>query len=115
MFSTKTSVLEISYLDEGDRQGPVVFLLHGWPDDVHAWRAVAPVLNNAGYRTIIPYLRGFGRTRFLNKETTRDGRGVALAQDVIDLADALGIDSFYVAGHDWGARAAYVLSLLFLP
>lgn len=93
--------------------GPVVFLLHGWPDDIRAWSQVGPMLNAAGFRTIIPYLRGFGRTRFLSKETIRDGRGVALAQDVIDLADALGISSFYVAGHDWGARAAYLLAALF--
>jgi pimeloyl-ACP methyl ester carboxylesterase len=113
MHAIKTSVLEISYLDEGPRQGPVVFLLHGWPDDIRAWRKVAPMLNAAGFRTIIPYLRGFGLTRFLSKETVRDGRGVALAQDAIDMADALGVATFFVAGHDWGARAAYLLAALF--
>jgi pimeloyl-ACP methyl ester carboxylesterase len=113
MLATKTSLLEISFLDEGPREGPVVFLLHGWPDDIRAWGKVAPILNGAGYRTIVPYLRGFGHTRFLAKETVRDGRGVALAQDVIDLADALGINTFFVAGHDWGARAAYLLAALF--
>jgi pimeloyl-ACP methyl ester carboxylesterase len=113
MLVLKTSLLEISYRDEGPRQGPVVFLLHGWPDDIRAWNGVAPLLNAAGFRTIIPYLRGFGLTRFLSKETVRDGRGVALAQDVIDHADALGINNFFVAGHDWGARAAYLLAALF--
>lgn len=115
MLAVKTSLLEISFLDEGPRQGPVVFLLHGWPDDIRAWGKVAPLLNAAGFRTIVPYLRGFGLTRFLAKETLRDGRGVALAQDVIDLADALGITNFFVAGHDWGARAAYLLAALFPP
>jgi pimeloyl-ACP methyl ester carboxylesterase len=87
--------------------------LHGWPDDVRAWSGVAPILNTAGFRTITPYLRGFGPTRFLSKETVRDGRGVALVQDLIDLADGLGINKFFVAGHDWGARAAYMLAALF--
>lgn len=113
MPAIKTSLLDISYLDEGPRQGPAIFFLHGWPDDIHAWSDVTPTLNAAGYRTITPYLRGFGLTRFLAKETIRDGRGVALAQDTIDLADALHLTNFYVAGHDWGARAAYLLAALF--
>jgi len=112
MLAIKTSLLEISFLDEGPRKGPVIFLLHGWPDDIRAWGHVAPILNAAGFRTIIPYLRGFGPTRFLAKNTIRDGRGIALAQDTIDLADALGVTSFYAAGHDWGARAAYLLAAL---
>ena len=111
--SIQTDVLEIAYLDEGPAGGPVVFLLHGWPDDVRAWQQVAPCLHEAGLRTITPYLRGFGGTRFLSAGTIRDGRGVALAQDAIDLADALNIDTFYVAGHDWGGRAAYQLAALF--
>ena len=113
MLAIKTSLLEIFFLDEGPGKGPVIFLLHGWPDDIRAWIEVAPVLNAAGFRTIIPWLRGFGPTRFLAKETVRDGRGIALAQDTIDLADALGISTFFVAGHDWGARAAYLLAALF--
>jgi len=113
MPAIRTSLLEISFLDEGPRQGPVIFLLHGWPDDVRAWSKVAPILNAAGFRIITPYLRGCGATRFLAKETVRDGRGVALVQDAIDLADALGIVNFFVAGHDWGARAAYQLAALF--
>ncbi|HWB92919.1 MAG TPA: alpha/beta hydrolase [Puia sp.] len=113
MLAIKTSVLEISFLDQGPRQGPVIFLLHGWPDDIGAWSKIAPIMNAAGYRTITPYLRGFGLTRFLAKDSIRDGRGVALAQDVIDLADALGISTFSVAGHNWGGRAAYLLAALF--
>jgi pimeloyl-ACP methyl ester carboxylesterase len=113
MHAIKTSLLEISYLDEGPPQGAVIFLLHGWPDDIRTWGKIAPMLNAAGFRTIIPYLRGFGLTRFLSKETVRDGRGFALAQDAIDLADALGVTNFFVAGHDWGARAAYQLAALF--
>lgn len=113
MLAIRTSLLEIAFLDDGPRLGPPVFLLHGWPDDVRAWSEIAPMLNAAGFRTIAPYLRGFGPTRFLSKETVRDGRGYALAQDVVDLADALGIARFFVAGHDWGARAAYQLAALF--
>ena len=113
MPAIRTSLLEISFLDTGPREGPVIFLLHGWPDDIRAWNKVSPALNAAGFRTIIPYLRGSGLTRFLSKETIRDGRAVALVQDVIDLAAGLGIARFFVAGHDWGARAAYMLGGLF--
>src|SRR5258708_1886974 len=98
MRAIRTSLLEVSLLADGPRQGPVIFLLHGWPDDLRTWNKVAPKLNAAGFRTIIPYLRGFGPTRFLAKETPRDGRAVALVQDTIDLADALGISTFFVAG-----------------
>jgi pimeloyl-ACP methyl ester carboxylesterase len=109
----KTHLLDITFLDEGPRQGPAIFLLHGWPDDIHTWKEVIPLLNKAGFRTITPYLRGFGPTRFLSSDTVRDGRGLALAQDAIDLADALGITRFFVAGQDWGGRAAYLLGALF--
>jgi pimeloyl-ACP methyl ester carboxylesterase len=108
-----TRVLNIGYEAAGPLDGPVVMLLHGWPDDVRVWRTVAPSLHAAGLRTIAPYLRGFGPTRFLSSETRRDARGVALAQDAVDLADALGIREFAVVGHDWGARAAYTLAALF--
>ena len=96
----KTDVLEISYETGGPRDGPPVFLLHGWPDDVRAWRTVAPKLHAAGFYTIAPYLRGFGPTHFLSAHTVRDGRCVALAQDVIDLADSLEFKRFSVVGHD---------------
>jgi pimeloyl-ACP methyl ester carboxylesterase len=113
MQQATTDILEISYETGGPRDGPPVFLLHGWPDDVRAWREVAPALQAAGYRTIAPYLRGFGSTRFLSPRTVRDGRGVALAQDVIDLANSLEFERFSVVGHDWGARVAYTLAALF--
>jgi pimeloyl-ACP methyl ester carboxylesterase len=113
LLHARTHLLEIAYEEGGAGDGPVILLLHGWPDDILGWRHVAPRLQAAGFRTITPYLRGFGPTRFLSQETVRDGRGVALAQDAIDLADALGIDTFAAAGHDWGARAAYTLAALF--
>jgi pimeloyl-ACP methyl ester carboxylesterase len=97
----------------GPADAPAVILLHGWPDDIGAWGRVAPLLNEAGFRTIAPYLRGCGLTEFLSDGTVRDGRGVALAQDAIDLADGLGLSRFAVVGHDWGARAAYFLASLF--
>ena len=113
MHSICTSVLEIFYEDSGPNQGPPVLMLHGWPDAPRGWSAVAAKLNDRGWRTIIPYLRGSRPTRFLSPDNTRFGSGVALAQDAIDLADKLGLDRFAVVGHDWGARAAYTLSALF--
>ncbi|MDR5883040.1 alpha/beta hydrolase [Caballeronia sp. LZ032] len=109
----RTPTLDISFADSGPRDGPVTLLLHGWPDAAGAWNPVAARLNDAGRRTIVPELRGAGGTRFLSPDTVRDGSGVALAQDAIDLADALGIAQFDVVGHDWGARAAYTLAALF--
>ncbi|GLU34610.1 alpha/beta hydrolase [Trinickia caryophylli] len=109
----RTAKLDIAYADTGPRDAPAVLLLHGWPDSARAWLPVAARLNAAGFRTIAPELRGFGSTRFVAPDTVRDGTGVALAQDAIDLADALGLEQFAVAGHDWGARAAYLLAALF--
>lgn len=108
----QTPTLNIAYEEGGPPDGPVVLLLHGWPDDVRGWSGVAPGLQAAGYRTLTPYLRGFGPTRFLSEQTPRDGRGVALAQDALDLLDALGVQRCAVIGHDWGARAAYTLAAL---
>ena len=113
MPSVQTKVLEISYDEGGPSDGPAVLLLHGWPDDPRGWRKVATRLHAAGFRTVAPYLRGFGPTRFLAGDTVRDGRGVALAQDAIDLANALRLERFAVVGHDWGARAAYTLAAIF--
>ena len=113
MPTVETKTLEISYDEGGPADGPVVLLLHGWPDDPRGWRKVAARLHAAGFRTVAPYLRGFGPTRFLAADTIRDGRGVALAQDAIDLADALRLERFAVVGHDWGARVAYTLAALF--
>jgi pimeloyl-ACP methyl ester carboxylesterase len=109
----RTDLLEIAYDEGGAPTGPKVLLLHGWPDDVRGWRGVAARLQTLGYHTFAPYLRGCGPTRFRSADTIRDGRGIALAQDAIDFADALGLESFAVAGHDWGARTAYTLAALF--
>ncbi|SDR51461.1 Pimeloyl-ACP methyl ester carboxylesterase [Paraburkholderia fungorum] len=109
----RTPTLEICYADAGPPNGPPVILLHGWPDAARAWIPVAARLNAAGFRTIVPELRGSGRTRFISDRTVRDGSGVALAQDAIDLANALSINRFDLVGHDWGARAAYTVAALF--
>jgi pimeloyl-ACP methyl ester carboxylesterase len=113
MASKLTSVLEIAYEENGPRDGKPVMLLHGWPDAPCGWRRVEERLNGAGWRTIVPYLRGSQPTRFLSSNTPRFGAGVALAQDAIDLADALGLERFAVVGHDWGARAAYTIAALY--
>jgi pimeloyl-ACP methyl ester carboxylesterase len=105
-------VLDVGYVDVGPPSGVPVVLLHGWPYDIHSYAEVAPELGAAGYRVIVPYLRGYGTTRFLSDETFRNGQQSALALDVIDLMDALGIESAIVAGFDWGARSANVVAAL---
>src|SRR5215475_8709908 len=95
-----TSTLKIAYEAGGPSNGFPVVLLHGWPDDVRTYDRVVPVLNAAGFRTAVPYLRGFGDTSFLSKETKRSGEVIAMAQDAIDLADALNLETFAVIGHD---------------
>jgi pimeloyl-ACP methyl ester carboxylesterase len=109
----RTSLLEIAYEDDGPRDGRAVMLLHGWPDAPRGWNRVAQAIHAAGWRTIVPHLRGSPPTRFLSDDTPRFGAAVALAQDAIDLADALGLGRFAVVGHDWGARAAYTIAALF--
>lgn len=109
----RTKLLEIACEEGGPQDGPVAILLHGWPDAPRAWRPVAERLHAAGWRALAPYLRGTGLTKFLHPDTPRVASGVALAQDVIDLADALGLSRFAIVGHDWGARAAYTLAALF--
>jgi pimeloyl-ACP methyl ester carboxylesterase len=109
----RTTKLEIAYTTSGPDDGPPVMLLHGWPDAARAWTPVAARLAQAGFQIIIPDLRGSAQTRFLSADIPRDGSGVALAQDAIDLADTLGIDRFDVVGHDWGARTAYTMAALF--
>lgn len=104
--------LEQHYLDEGDASQPVVFALHGWPDSPHTWRHLLPVLRQAGWRVITPYLRGFGPNRFISPEIPRSGQLSAIADDIRQLADALDIQRFAVIGHDWGARCAYILAAL---
>ena len=108
-----TDVLEIAFEESGPQGAPPVLLVHGWPDVPSGWDRIAGALHAHGWRTIVPFLRGCGRTRFLSAETPRIGSGVALAQDAIDLMDALGIEKFAVVGHDWGARVAYTLAVLF--
>ncbi len=105
-----TKHLRISYDDHGDPAGSAVLLLHGWPDDASTWDAVVPRLTAAGLRVIVPTLRGFGDTRFVG-DGPRTGNSAILAIDAIALMDALGIDRFMVAGHDWGSNAAEALAV----
>jgi pimeloyl-ACP methyl ester carboxylesterase len=108
--SVVTPVLEIEVDEDGPADGRPLLLLHGWPDAPRGWKPVAERLHERGWRTIVPALRGSGGTRFRSPDTPRDGRGVALAADALELLDALGLDRVPVAGHDWGARAAYTLA-----
>jgi pimeloyl-ACP methyl ester carboxylesterase len=112
MTSLTTEVLELAYEVTGPPDGSPVLLLHGWPDAARGWRAVADRLHAQGWRTIMPDLRGSGRTRFRSADTLRDGQAVALAQDALDLADGLGLGQFPIVGHDWGGRVAYTLAAL---
>jgi pimeloyl-ACP methyl ester carboxylesterase len=105
-------VLNVGYAEAGPSEGRPVVLLHGWPYDIHSYVEVAPLLAGQGYRVVIPYLRGYGTTRFLSEETFRNGEQAALARDVIALLDALEIDEAVVAGFDWGARTAAVVAAL---
>ena len=104
--------LSVGYLDRGPADGPAVVLLHGWPYDIHSYAEVVPLLTAAGHRVIVPYLRGFGTTRFLSEETVRNGEQAALAFDAVALMDALGIETAVVAGFDWGARSADIVAAL---
>jgi pimeloyl-ACP methyl ester carboxylesterase len=103
-------VLNVGYVDAGPRDGQAVVLLHGWPYDIHAFDDVTPRLTAAGYRVIVPYLRGHGTTTFRSAETARNGEQAALASDVIALMDALRIDHAMIGGFDWGARSADVVA-----
>ncbi|HET7491806.1 MAG TPA: alpha/beta hydrolase [Bradyrhizobium sp.] len=105
-------LLNIGYLDTGPNNGPVAVLLHGWPYDIHSFGEVAPLLTAVGYRVIVPYLRGYGTTRFLSDETFRNGEQAALAVDLIALMDALKIDKATIAGFDWGGRTANIVAAL---
>ena len=105
-------LLSVGYVEAGPADGPAVLLLHGWPYDIHSYAEVVPLLAAEGYRVTVPYLRGFGTTRFLSDETPRNGEQAALAVDAIALMDALGIDDAIVAGFDWGARTAGIVAAL---
>ncbi len=113
----KTPALKLVYEENGPNDGKPLFLLHGWPDSPRTWDKVLPILHGAGYKTYAPYLRGYGLTQFrsplFGRKPRRTGQPVAFAQDVIDLADALKINTFEFVGHDWGARTAYCLAALF--
>src|SRR5689334_5611682 len=99
-------VLNVGYVEAGPSNGRNVILLHGWPYDIHSFVDVTPRLASAGYRVIVPYLRGYGTTSFLSSDTFRNGQPSALALDAVALMDALSIDRAVIAGFDWGARSA---------
>ena len=105
-------LLSVGYAEAGPADGPAVILLHGWPYDIHSFAEVTPVLAAAGYRVIVPFVRGYGTTRFLSDGTARNGQQAAVAVDVIALMDALGIDKAILAGFDWGARSADIIAAL---
>jgi pimeloyl-ACP methyl ester carboxylesterase len=105
-------VLDTGYVDEGPAKGKVVILLHGWPYDIYSFAEVVPLLTAKGYRVIVPYLRGFGSTRFLSDATFRNGQPGAIALDIIALMDALKIKKALIAGFDWGARTADIIAAL---
>jgi pimeloyl-ACP methyl ester carboxylesterase len=105
-------VLNVGYAEAGPENGPTVILLHGWPYDIHSYVDVAPLLASAGYRVIVPYVRGYGTTRFLSDQTARNGQQAVVAADVIDLMDALKIQKAVLAGYDWGARTADIIAAL---
>jgi pimeloyl-ACP methyl ester carboxylesterase len=105
-------VLDIGYAEAGPAGGPAVLLLHGWPYDIHSYVEVTPLLAAAGYRVVVPHLRGYGTTRFRSGETFRNGQQSALAVDTVALMDTLEIEQAIIAGFDWGARTANVIAAL---
>lgn len=110
--AVRTPMLEIGYAAHGDAAGFPIVLLHGFPDDIHAWDTVAPPLAAAGYRVLVPYLRGYGTTRFLRATEPRMAQQAAIAQDLRDFMDALGLARAALAGYDWGGRAACITAIL---
>ena len=105
-------LLNVGYAEMGPSGGPPVILLHGWPYDIHSFIDVAPLLASTGYRVIVPYVRGYGTTRFLSNDTLRNGQPSALAVDIIAFMDALKIEKATLAGFDWGARTANIIAVL---
>jgi len=105
-------LLNVGYAEAGPADGPVAILLHGWPYDIYSFVDVAPLLASAGYRVIVPYLRGYGTTRFLSNDTVRNGQQSVVALDVIALMDALKIEKATIGGFDWGARTADIIAAL---
>jgi pimeloyl-ACP methyl ester carboxylesterase len=108
----KAGVLNVAYAEAGPADGPVVLLVHGWPYDIYSFVDVAPQLAQAGYRVIVPYLRGYGPTSFLSVDTPRNGEQAAIAVDMIALMDALKIRQALLAGFDWGARTVNIMAAL---
>ena len=108
----ETAHLDVAYFEAGPADGPPVLLLHGFPYDIHSYVEVAPILADAGFRVIVPHLRGHGDTRFVGESIPRTGQQSALGQDVVELMDALGIPEAILAGYDWGGRAACVVAAL---
>ncbi|WP_443750108.1 alpha/beta fold hydrolase [Asticcacaulis solisilvae] len=108
----KAGLLTVGYVEAGPADGPAVILLHGWPYDIHAFAEVAPILAAEGYRVLVPYLRGYGSTRFLSADTVRNGQQSALAADMIAFMDALGIHKAVLGGFDWGARTVNIMAAL---
>jgi len=108
----KAGVLDVAYVEQGPADGPAVILLHGWPYDIHSFQDVAPILAAQGYRVLVPYVRGYGETRFLSAQTPRNAQPSALASDVIAFMDALHVERAVLAGFDWGARTADIVSAL---
>src|SRR5438552_11519224 len=110
--TVRTPLLEIAYEASGPAGGIPVILLHGFPDDAHAYDTVAPPLAATGHRVLVPYLRGYGPTRFLNAATPRMAQQAAIGQDLLDFMDALGLRTAALAGYDWGGRAACIAAIL---
>ncbi len=110
--TVRTPALEVAYEAHGPDAGPALILLHGFPDDPRAWDGVAPPLAQAGWRVLVPWLRGYGPTRFLRDDTPRSGQQAALGADLLSFMDALGIPRAMLAGYDWGGRAACIVAAL---
>jgi pimeloyl-ACP methyl ester carboxylesterase len=104
--------LSVGYAEDGPADGPAVLLLHGWPYDIHSFAEVTPMLAAAGFRVLVPFVRGYGTTRFRSEDTPRNGQQAAVATDVVAFMDALGVDQAILAGFDWGARSAGVVAAL---
>src|SRR5437764_8347948 len=105
-------VLNVGYAEAGPANGPAVILLHGWPYDIHSYIDVAPFLASAGYRVIVPFLRGYGTTRFLSNATFRNAQQSVVALDIVNFMDALKIEKAIIAGFDWGARTTDIIAAL---